>query len=126
MRILIIEDDRLLREQLMRRFQQRGFEVEGAQDGEEGLRLFEAHPPDAVVTDLLMPNKEGIETIGALRRVSRETPIVAISGGVRGGGDFLHVAELMGAQASFHKPFDFEDLIAKIRELLKLEADPTP
>lgn len=118
MRVLIIEDDRLLRELLARRFHQHGFEVVEAGDGDEGLACFRAEAADLVVTDLLMPNKEGIETIRELKMLSPTTKIIAISGGLRGGGDFLKVAELIGAQASFHKPFDFEDLLQKAGELL--------
>lgn len=118
MRVLIIEDDQLLRELLARRFRQHGFEVVEAGDGDEGLACFKAQPADLVVTDLLMPNKEGIETIRELKMQSPSTQIIAISGGLRGGGDFLKVAELIGAQASFHKPFNFEDLLEKAKELL--------
>lgn len=119
MRILIIEDDELLRAQLGRRLRREGYDVDEAEDGAVGLQRFEATRADLVITDLVMPNREGLETISALRAEAPNLPIIAMSGGVRGTQDFLRIAKMMGAAAAFSKPFELEDLLAKIRELLE-------
>jgi len=118
MRILVIEDDELLRGQLSRHLRREGFEVDAAEDGAVGMELFGRSAPDLVITDLVMPNREGLETIQGLKKLNAGVPIIAMSGGVRGSQDFLRVAKLMGAAAAFAKPFDISDLVAAVRELL--------
>lgn len=119
-RVLVIDDYDDLRKQLDRALRRAGFEVDMAEDGDVGLRIFHAEPPDIVVTDLLMPNKEGIETIRELRKLAPDLPIIAMSGGLKEGGDFLRMAELMGATSTLKKPFDAPTLILKIRQLLNM------
>ncbi len=122
-RVLVIDDHDLVLDTSARSLRRAGFDVDTAEDGDVGLRLFRANPPDIVITDLIMPNKEGIETIRELRKIAPEMPIIAISGGMKVGGDFLRMAELMGATYTFPKPLDYPDLITKIRELLKMPAE---
>jgi len=78
-----------------------------ASDGVRGLRMFRSEQPDLVITDIIMPEKEGIETIREIRGDCPDAKIIAISGGGRiGNMDFLKVAEKVGASEIIAKPFD--------------------
>ncbi len=81
--ILIIDDDEQMRNLLCRAMEYAGFEVEAAADGRKGLRLFEENAYDLVITDLIMPEQEGMETITFLRKKYPDIKIIAISGGGR-------------------------------------------
>ncbi|MCH8809524.1 MAG: response regulator, partial [Proteobacteria bacterium] len=82
-RILIIDDEDELRSMLRQMLEQAGHEVTEAVNGAEGIRLYEQDRPDLIITDIIMPEKEGVETIIALRRADPDLPIIAISGGGR-------------------------------------------
>ena len=93
-------------------------EVVVAADGREGLKAYLANPTDVVVTDILMPEKEGIETIIELKREHPNVKIVAISGGDPAGNtDFLEMAGLLGADRILQKPFRPKELLATIEDL---------
>lgn len=114
-KILLIDDDELLREGLSRALGSAGYEVEEAGNGLDGLRAFRARGADVVITDLVMPEREGIETIVELHRDFPTVPIIAISGGLRSGSlDVLHVAGLLGATATIAKPFEIGELLAAV------------
>jgi DNA-binding response OmpR family regulator len=118
--ILIIEDDDLVREMLQRLLEREGYQVTTAIEGGEALRIFRHSSPALVITDLIMPGKEGIETILELRREQPEVKIIAISGGGRIGPDgYLKLAGSIGASRTFSKPLDRHVLLAAIRELLE-------
>lgn len=118
-RILIIDDDRAVQLSIQLALEREGHQVVCASDGEEGLSAFASKTPDLVITDLIMPNKEGIETIIQLRVRDPKTPILAISGGGRlSNADFLKMAAKVGANAILAKPFERQDLIAAVRGLL--------
>jgi DNA-binding response OmpR family regulator len=118
-RALVIDDDDLTRETICSMLEVAGFEVLRARDGNIGLKLFRDSPTDLVVTDILMPNKEGIETILELRRLNREVKIIAVSGGGRVGADqFLEAARKLGADDVLSKPFSRASLLTKINRLL--------
>lgn len=88
--VLVIDDEDLVRDMLRRALESAGIEVVVAADGREGLKAYLANPTDVVVTDILMPEKEGIETIIELKREHPNVKIVAISGGDPAGNtDFL-------------------------------------
>lgn len=114
-KILVIDDDDLIRTTLRRMLQAAGYAVVEAVDGDDGLRCFENEQPDLVLADILMPNKEGIETIRELRRLSQSVAIIAMSGGV-GTGDFrfLDFAGRLGADQVLRKPFTRIDLLKAI------------
>ncbi len=118
-RILVIDDDVLVREMLARIIVAADHEVTKAADGSEGLQLFDDGEFDLVITDILMPEMEGIETIQELRRRNRETKIIAISGGDRTGNKmYLEMAEKLGADGVLTKPIRQKDLLDKIDALL--------
>lgn len=119
-RILVIDDDSQFREMLCMALEDAGYEVEEACDGEEGLRRYEARPADLIITDIIMPNKEGLEMILDLQRDNGQARIIAVSGGSRqlDGAMALECARAFGAMHVFSKPFEIETLLATVREVL--------
>lgn len=118
-RILIIDDDPALRGTIRRVVERGGHQVEEAEDGEAGLRQVAKEAPDLVITDLLMPEKEGIETIMELTAGYPGVRILAISGA---GGSAeeegpLMDAKLFGAHEVLAKPFSIEALMAAVERL---------
>ena len=96
-----------------------------AAGGAEALKLSCKGPFDLVITDLIMPEKEGLETIMALRRQSPTTKIIAMSGGGRNSGkDYLAIARLLGAQRTLAKPFSNAELLAAVADVLAKETTP--
>jgi two-component system, chemotaxis family, chemotaxis protein CheY len=119
-RILVIDDDSLIRETLRRMLEGAGHEVTEAEDGAAGLKAVKAQRPDLVVTDIYMPGKEGIETIRELRQIVPGLKIIAISGSSWSSGhDALSSAKLLGADRTLPKPFRKEQLLASIRDCLQ-------
>jgi len=124
-RILVIEDDQMLRRALRIALEKLAYEVGEANDGREALGLFRARPFDLVVTDIIMPEMEGMETIRALRLLSPKLHIIAISGGGRGSPDnYLHLAKHFGASKVFAKPFEITDLCTTVAEMLGENGKP--
>jgi len=118
-RILVIDDDEQMRALLRDILERAGYEVSEAQHGLEGLKLFRARPADLVVTDLIMPEKEGVETILELRAEFPEVPIIAVSGGGRNGPrDYLEIAARLGARRTVAKPFTRQEILAAIQQSL--------
>lgn len=117
--ILVIDDDASVREVVSEMLRLEGHEVTIAENGREAIPLLAANRFDLVITDLIMPEKEGIETISEIRRTDSKIPIVAISGGGRlGPGDYLETARYIGADATLAKPFARQELLATIEALL--------
>ena len=120
-KILIIDDDEQMRNLLCRAMEYAGFEADVASDGRKGLRLFEEGHYDLVITDLIMPEQEGMETITFLRRNHPDIKIIAISGGGRIGPEtYLPAAKELGADEAFAKPFPIDDLINAVKRLLEI------
>lgn len=121
-KILIIDDDEQILSLLARSVELAGFAAVTAVNGREGQRLLDKQPFDLVITDLIMPEKEGMETISYIRKHFPETKIIAISGGGRIGPEtYLPAALELGANKAFAKPFSMDDLIAAIRQLLNIQ-----
>ncbi len=109
-KILVLDDEPSILVMLKKMLERDGHEVETASNGKDGIELFEKRKPDLLITDIIMPEKEGLETIFLLRKKHPELKIIAISGGGRIGPDeYLPVAKLLGASAVFQKP-----LVAKV------------
>jgi len=118
-RILLIEDNPLVRSVLSELLADFGHTVTEAGDGKEGLRLFQLVDPELVITDLVMPEVEGIEVLMKLRMYRSKAKIIVISGGVRGyGADFLEISKSLGASKVLAKPFTNEALLTAVNELL--------
>ena len=109
--VLVIDDDAQMRATIRRMLASSGHSVIEAGNGREGLAVFQSRAPDIVVTDIIMPDKEGIELIIELRRTNRRTRILAISGGGASGTvDFLSVAKKLGADLVMKKPLRAAEL----------------
>ncbi len=119
-RILIINDDELMRGFLRELFTREGFTIREAQDGAAGIQAFKDEASDAVITDLYMPEADGIEVLREIRKESKEVKIVAISGGTTGGGrtDILQVMQDLGVDRTLQKPFKPEEMVSLVKELL--------
>jgi DNA-binding response OmpR family regulator len=117
-RILVVDDNEDLRTTIQALLQADGFEVAVAGDGQAALALHQACPADVVITDLFMPDKDGIETIVELRKLSPKLKIIAMSGWTSTqGSDYLRVAREIGAAATLQKPFDPQELSRVVRQL---------
>ena len=118
-RILVIDDDDDVRRTLVRMLETAGHEVHEAADGDSGIALCDKVLPHLVITDILMPEKEGIETIMVLKRAHPDMRILAISGGGRSGAmDFLDMARALGADEAMQKPFRRAELLAAVGRLI--------
>jgi CheY-like chemotaxis protein len=116
-RALVIDDDELVRATVTSILESAGYAVVQAGDGQHGLKLFHKHPVDLVITDILMPLKEGIETILEIRQRSPEVRIIAMTGGGSiGAAPILDAAQQLGADAVLSKPFSKADLLGKIEK----------
>lgn len=119
-RILVIDDEDQIRMMLRQVLEDAGYDVDDAPNGLEGLRRYRERPADLIITDMIMPKKEGMETILDLKLDYPSVKIIAISGGGRiGPHPYLEIAEGLGAERVFIKPFRIEDLLLAIRGLLK-------
>ena len=118
--ILIIDDDPQINNLLQDVLELEGYQVITAQRATEGLHHLETTTIDLVITDVIMPDKEGLETIREMRQRFPQTKILAISGGLtRSGVDVLEIAKRLGANSVLSKPFGVEDLIQSVRMLLE-------
>ena len=95
-----------------------GYKVLTASDGRKGLRVYNDHLVDLVITDVLMPELDGLEVVRTLRRLGTATPIIAMSGGANRDLDFLVEAAEFGATRTISKPFRVEELIDMVHDLL--------
>lgn len=119
--VLVIDDDRLMRRLAARVLAKAGYRVLVATDGRKGVRLFREERPDLILTDILMPEQEGLETIRELRREAPKVAIIAMSGeGQTGTKQFLDFAIKLGADATLAKPFRAAELVAAVTRLVPL------
>ena len=118
--VLVMEDANSIRAFIRAALSQAGYHVFGAANGFEGLEILASQQIDLVITDILMPEKEGIETIIQIRQLHPELPIVAISGGGRAHNfEPLRIAGGVGADAMLTKPFDINKLIAVVEDVMR-------
>jgi CheY-like chemotaxis protein len=117
-RILVVDDNEDLRSTIQALLRADGFDVAVAGNGQAALALHQSQPADVVITDLFMPDKDGIETIVELKKLSPQRKIVAISGWTSAqGSDYLQVAREIGATVTLQKPFDPQELSRVVRQL---------
>ncbi|MBW7876565.1 MAG: response regulator [Candidatus Cloacimonetes bacterium] len=120
--ILVIEDHDELRRMLDSALRSSGLHVIQAENGVQGLRVLEVMPVDLVLTDVLMPDMDGIEVVSALRKSHPGLPVIAMSGGGQWMevADFQHVLQRLGVAAVFHKPISISTLLTVIHQILQI------
>ncbi|MDX1951781.1 MAG: response regulator [Verrucomicrobiota bacterium] len=124
--ILIIDDDKVVRNLIGKVLAHEGYEVLEARDGAEGLQLYRKSFPDLVITDLVMPEKEGLETIREIRQAYPCVKVIAMSGGGRSGGeDYLKLATKLGATRTLTKPFLKDEMLALVEAVLEEQSTLT-
>ncbi len=124
--ILVIDDEVNITSSLEERLMMEGYHVWTALDGRKGLQLFHDHAIDLVITDILMPEIDGLEVVRTLRSFSPAIPIIAMSGGGKRDLDFLVEAKEFGATQTISKPFPPEGLVVMVRDLLHSISHPAP
>ena len=121
-KILVVDDEPAMRRATGRALEKAGHAVSLYENGRGAIEHIKREPPDLLITDIFMPEMEGLETIRQARALRPEMPIVAISGFVFEGRDYLGVAEKFGAVASLKKPFRPAELTDLVSRLLAAEA----
>jgi len=118
-RILIIDDNTSMREVVSEMLQQAGYETVDVENGRFALQVHRESPVDLIITDLFMPDTDGLEIINQFRHQYPEVKIIAVSGGgSRGLVELLSVAKKMGAERALMKPFSWEELLAAVQGVL--------
>jgi DNA-binding NtrC family response regulator len=117
-RILIIDDDDTLRGIIAKSLTHAGHTISQANNGRKGVAMYKASPTDLVITDLVMPEQEGMETIKVLHQTFPELPIIAMSGGLDGSPLYLDLTRRLGARITLTKPFTLQQLKVAIDEIL--------
>jgi two-component system cell cycle response regulator CpdR len=119
--VLIIEDDEVMREMLMDMMESEGLSSIGAENGNIAIELLAKTKFDLVITDLIMPEREGLETIFYLKQHHPSIPIIAISGGARlEPKSYLSVAKTFGVNYTFEKPIDRESFLIAVKTCLDI------
>ena len=117
--ILLVDDEEQLRSILRIVLESAGHTVQEAGDGKEALESYVRHPAELMVTDIVMPNKEGIETILEFRRNHPGLKIIAMSGGGRNSAqDYLKLAKSFGADYVLTKPFSNQAILDVVKTVL--------
>jgi CheY-like chemotaxis protein len=118
-RILVIDDEPYILLMLKKLLEKEGYEVDIAINGDEGIKMFSKYPADIIITDIVMPEKEGLETIREFKQINPDLKIIAISGGGRiDSNEYLDSARLFGAARVFRKPFRQREMVDAVQELL--------
>jgi DNA-binding response OmpR family regulator len=123
-RILIVDDDDTICSLVALILTQAGHTAIAVQNGRDAARLLHREPYDLVITDILMPERDGLETIMALRREKKQVPVIAMSGMSRDAPLYLEVAKKLGAVRTLAKPFTGPELVALVNGVLQ-EPPPT-
>jgi CheY-like chemotaxis protein len=118
--ILVIDDDELTLEVIRKILEAEGYQVVTALDGQKGLDVFRRNPVDLVITDLVMPVKDGLRTIMEMRGENRNVPIIAISaGGMIAKERYLTAAQYLGDVTAIPKPIKRKEIVETVKRLLK-------
>lgn len=119
--ILVIDDEENVRLLVAAILEQQGHQVTQADNGKTGMAAFRRTPPDLVITDLVMPEQEGVETILELRREKPGLPVIAMSGGLARSENYLDICRRLGVRATLSKPFGVKELLDVVRPALSAE-----
>lgn len=118
--VLVVEDEKLVRRALSKMLRAGGHDVTEVEDGQRALSYLDRHSADVVVTDIIMPVKDGLEMIAQLRRRFPNAKIIAISGGARpSGAGALNAAKALGADRFLAKPFRQDEILVMVDELMR-------
>ena len=118
-KILVIDDDAVVRTTIEQILEVAGYQVLCAEDGVRGMAVFRDEAPDLIITDIIMPEQEGIQTIAEMRKEKPDAKILAISGGGRvANTDFLRIARALGAMGALAKPFDADEFLTVVKNCL--------
>jgi YesN/AraC family two-component response regulator len=124
-RILIIDDEPQIRSMLKLMLEREGYEVVEAPDGVEGIKIYRQNPADLIITDLIMPNKDGIGMIIDLKKEFPDVNIIAMSGGgLNKPEGYLKGAKKLGAACTLTKPIDREEMLRAVKDILKESPSP--
>lgn len=115
-KVLVIDDQDNTRRTVREMLERGGYEIMEASNGKEGLQRIEQDPPDAVVSDILMPEMEGIETIRTIAKLKPGLPVIAITASK--GMPYLDAAQRLGAVKGLYKPFSQAELLSALKEVL--------
>lgn len=115
--VLVVDDDPGVRDVIRSMLESSGFSVLLAENGKEAMRMLKTERADLILTDLVMPEQEGIETIKALRQEYPDIKVIAMSGAF--GGDYLRIASYLGAHATLAKPIQLQALLQLVEDTLK-------
>jgi len=115
-RILVIDDDPELLDVLSHVLSQAGYQVATAADGRQASALYRSHTPDIVITDIYMPDRDGLEALMELRRDFPRVKVIAMSGGISN-QEMLQVASALGASRTLAKPFEPAELLSAVAQL---------
>jgi len=121
-KVLVIDDEEGIRNVLQRTLTAVGFDVVSAETGEEGTNVFRRERVDVVVVDMVLPKKDGVETIMDIRRGFPQAKFIAMSG--EKNSEMLGLAEKVGAQMRLTKPFTRQQLLGAIDEVLRSSPPP--
>ena len=118
-RVLVIDDEPQIRSMLRMMLERAGHEVEEAPDGIEGIRIYRKNPADLIISDLIMPNKDGIGMIIELKKEFPDVKIIDMSGGgLNKPEGYLEGAKKLGAQRTLTKPIDRDELLRTVSDTL--------
>lgn len=116
MKILVIDDSADARTIIGEMLKRAGYEIIETDSGKQGIKLIAKNKPDLVITDILMPEMDGIEFVRTIARIYPKLPVIAITGSLY--TPYLTAAQKMGAVTGLHKPFTREELVSAIRQAL--------
>ncbi len=117
--MLLIDDDPKVRQALREGLEREGFRVTEASDGNKGIRSYRQDPADLVICDIVMPNKEGLETLKELKELPNAPKVMMLSAGLQGNTVFLEIANMLGADRVAAKPVVWEKVWLHIQAVLE-------
>lgn len=118
-KILIIDDEAPILSMLKKMLERNAYEIKLAKNGVEGIELYKKYQPDLVITDIIMPEKEGLETIREMKMIKSDLKIIAMSGGGKVSSEnYLKIAKIFGASKMLTKPFTMKEMLSAVEVLL--------